>query len=81
MKTTWNILSETLNVNSKSNGIVPDLNANEINDYFIDKVDEIVTNISSKHDAMYFFEKLDKTRNVFVFKHVKVEDIYATTVY
>ena len=75
-KTIWTIVNETLHNNTKSNTIITGLDAETMNNFFIDKVDEVVSSILPNCDPMEFMKSYNKMECVFIFKHVTVEEVY-----
>ena len=63
----------------KINNIPSDLSAENFNSYFINKVDDIVSNLpDTNNEALHFLTNLHKTCHNFKFCHIKVEDVYST---
>ena len=47
-----------------------------MNDFFIDKVDEVVSSNHPNCDPMEFMKFYNQMECVFIFKHVTVEEVY-----
>lgn len=76
-RSTWFVVSDLINTNSKPNNVITELNSEDFNSYFINIVDEIINNIQFKDNALIYLDKLTKPSIEFNFMYVSVEDVYS----
>ena len=76
-KSIWAIVSSLTNVNTKSNVNDTEINAQVINSFFIDKVEEIVNGINQETDPMDYLGNLNRPSCKFEFLNVQVHDVYS----
>ena len=74
-KQTWSIISDVVNISKKKPDII-ELDVNSINSYFLNKVDEVITNIPAVNSHMNFLQILNKPGLFFKFRHITVEQVY-----
>ena len=75
-KSSWNVISELVNTNSKSRSTSTNLNCDEFNEFFVDKVHEIVSHIPVNSQSLSFIRKLDTPKCNFEFTDISVEDVF-----
>ena len=76
-KSSWNVISELVNTNSKSRSTSTNLNCDEFNEFFVDKVHEIVSHIPKNSQSLSFLHKLDTPKCNFEFTDISVEDVFS----
>lgn len=74
-KQTWSIISDVVNISKKKPDII-EHDVNSINSYFLNKVDEVITNIPAVNSHMNFLQILNKPGLFFKFRHITVEQVY-----
>lgn len=78
-KAAWTIINRHTGKNSKCLETPCKMPNDDINDFFIEQVEQLSKNIPScKNNYTHYADKLPKTNNTFKFEHFKVEEVYET---
>ena len=54
------------------------MDAKKFNDLFINNVEQVVLNISTNDYALEYLNAMKRVNTAFAFRHVSVEEVYAT---